>query len=477
MAGSPPELQKNAIGMWQIVFFVIAAAAPLTGMLGIIPVDIQLGNGAGVPGAFVIAGVILLIFSVGYGAMSRHVVNAGAFYAYLAQGLSPHFGVGGAFVAVVSYTTMQVGVYALFGFFSTVILNPLLHLHLPWYAYSAVAIALVQFLGMRKLELSGWVLGLFISLEMGILLALSLSIVWHGGGPQGFNLRPFAPQEVSGGHPGIAIMFALASFVGFEATAIYGEESRNPTRTVPLATYAAVSIIMVFFAFTTWAIISSYGVDRVVAAAVADPGNFWFAKSDEYLGRIGTGIMRALLLSSIFACLLAFHNTITRYLFALGREGLLWRFLAGIHPRFQSPYKASYVQTGCAVVCVLGSVTTGADPLTVVFSWTSAFATIGIVGLQFLVSAAVIVFFRRGGMDRRVWNTMVAPVMGMVGLGYALYLLIANLPALSGSSDGLVRSFPWIMLAVMLLGMGVSLGMSWRGSRVSRRLTDALEEG
>ena len=66
--------------------------------------------------------------------------------------------------------------------------------------------------------------------------------------------------------------------------------------------------------------------------------------------------MRALLLSSIFACLLAFHNTITRYLFALGREGLLWGFLAGVHPRFQSPYKASYVQTGCAVVgsCGLG---------------------------------------------------------------------------------------------------------------------------
>jgi amino acid transporter len=204
-----------------------------------------------------------------------------------------------------------------------------------------VAIALVQFLGMRKLDLNGLVLGLFITAEMGILLALSLSIVLNRAGREGFNLRPFAPREVFSGHPGIAIMFALASFVGFEATAIYGEESRNPTRTVPLATYAAVSIIMVFFAFTTWAIISSYGVDHVVAAAFADPGNFWFAKSDAYLGGIGTGIMRALLLSSTFACLLAFHNTITRYLYAPGREGLLWRFLAGVHPRFQSPYKAS----------------------------------------------------------------------------------------------------------------------------------------
>jgi amino acid transporter len=461
-----PPLKKNAIGMWQIVFFVIAAAAPLTGMLGIIPVAIRLGNGAGVPGAFVAAGLILLVFSVGYAAMSRHVVNAGAFYAYLAQGLGQCFGVGGAFVAVVSYTTMQVGVYALFGFFATVIVNPLISLTVPWWAYSAVAIALVQFLGMRKLDLSGFLLGLFISLEMGILLALSLAIVLHGGGPQGFNLRPFAWREVVSGHPGIAIMFALASFVGFEATAIYGEESRNPTRTVPLATYAAVSIIMVFFAFVTWAIISSYGVDHVVAAAFADPGNFWFAKSDAYLGPWGTGIMRGLLLSSIFACLLAFHNTITRYLYALGREGLLWGFLADVHPRFQSPYKASYVQTGCAVVGVAASVMSGTDPLTVVFSWTSAFATIGIVGLQFLVSAAVIVFFRRNGLDKRVWNTMVAPGLGMAGLGYALYLLITNLPALGGSDDGFVRSFPWIMLAVMLLGVGLSLGVARRGVSV-----------
>ena len=461
-----PPLKKSAIGMWQIVFFVIAAAAPLTGMLGIIPVAIRLGNGAGVPGAFVAAGLILLVFSVGYAAMSRHVVNAGAFYAYLAQGLGQCFGVGGAFVAVVSYTTMQVGVYALFGFFATVIVNPLISLTVPWWAYSAVAIALVQFLGMRKLDLSGFLLGLFISLEMGILLALSLAIVLHGGGPQGFNLRPFAWREVVSGHPGIAIMFALASFVGFEATAIYGEESRNPTRTVPLATYAAVSIIMVFFAFVTWAIISSYGVDHVVAAAFADPGNFWFAKSDAYLGPWGTGIMRGLLLSSIFACLLAFHNTITRYLYALGREGLLWGFLADVHPRFQSPYKASYVQTGCAVVGVAASVMSGTDPLTVVFSWTSAFATIGIVGLQFLVSAAVIVFFRRNGLDKRVWNTMVAPGLGMAGLGYALYLLITNLPALSGSDDGFVRSFPWIMLAVMLLGVGLSLGVARRGVSV-----------
>jgi amino acid transporter len=199
VAASAPALKKNAIGMWQIVFFVIAAAAPLTGMLGIIPVAIRLGNGAGVPGAFVAAGLILLVFSVGYAAMSRHVVNAGAFYAYLAQGLGRSFGVGGAFVAVISYTTMQVGVYALFGFFATVILNPLLSLPVPWYAYSAVAIALVQFLGMRKLDLSGWVLGLFITLEWGFCWRLACPSFCTEADPRGLICAPSRGASWSAG--------------------------------------------------------------------------------------------------------------------------------------------------------------------------------------------------------------------------------------------------------------------------------------
>jgi hypothetical protein len=134
------------------------------------------------------------------------------------------------------------------------------------------------------------------------------------------------------------------------------------------------------------------------------------------------------------------------------------------------------VQTGCAVVGVVGMAMTGADPLTVVFSWSSALATIGIVGLQFLVSAAVIVFFRGNGVDKRIWNTVAAPVLGMVGLGYSLYLLIVNLPALSGSDDGVVRSFPWIMLAVMVVGMVVSVGISRRGTRLGG-LAQVVEEG
>ena len=42
--------------------------------------------------------------------------------------------------------------------------------------------------------------------------------------------------------------------------------------------------------------------------------------------------MEGLLLASLFACGLSFHDTLNRYLFAAGREGLLWRGLGRTHP-------------------------------------------------------------------------------------------------------------------------------------------------
>ena len=50
--------------------------------------------------------------------------------------------------------------------------------------------------------------------------------------------------------------------------------------------------------------------------------------------------MRVLIVTSLFAALLAFHNAITRYTYALASEGALPRRLGRIHPVHKSPYIA-----------------------------------------------------------------------------------------------------------------------------------------
>jgi amino acid transporter len=124
MASSPPEpdntttLSKGRLGVLGIVFFVVAAAAPLVGMTGAVPVAIVLGNGAAAPGAYLFVGITLLLFSVGYAAMSHRVTNAGAFFAYIGRGLGQHAGIASAFVSILAYVTIQL---AIFGFFGAVV--------------------------------------------------------------------------------------------------------------------------------------------------------------------------------------------------------------------------------------------------------------------------------------------------------------------------------------------------------------------
>jgi hypothetical protein len=120
--GSPdPEtndttLRRGTLGLLGIIFFVVAAAAPLAGMTGAFPVAVALGNGAGAAGMYVAVGVILLIFSVGYATMSQYVTNTGAFFAYVGRGLGIGPGVGSAFVSVLAYLAVQWSVIGFIGF-------------------------------------------------------------------------------------------------------------------------------------------------------------------------------------------------------------------------------------------------------------------------------------------------------------------------------------------------------------------------
>jgi hypothetical protein len=92
------------------------------------------------------------------------------------------------------------------------------------------------------------VLAVFVLAEFSILLAFGLVTLFKGGGPEGLGAaRSFSPSAALQGAPGVAVMFAVASMFGFEATAIYGEEAKEPKKTVPRATYLSVVVVTGFF--------------------------------------------------------------------------------------------------------------------------------------------------------------------------------------------------------------------------------------
>ncbi|MDO1782883.1 amino acid permease, partial [Escherichia coli] len=86
-------------------------------------------------------------------------------------------------------------------------------------------------------------------------------------------------------------------------------------------------------------------------------------------------------------------------------EGILPQALNRVHEKYRSPYVASYLQT-LSVCVILGLfIAAGSDAFNIVFSWSSALGTIGIVMLQAVTIFAVIAFFRKTRKDTRVWHS------------------------------------------------------------------------
>ena len=464
-------LRKDALGVPQIVFFVVAAAAPLTAVVGVTPAAFTLGNGPGVPMTFLLVGVLYLLFSAGFTAMSGFVGSCGGFYSYVVAGLGPTAGVAGAMIALATYATIEIGLCGMFGFFLDNMVMSYGGPSLDWWIYPMVLLAFVYACGRRSIEFSGAVLACCMIAEVTILLLMGIGILHMvtAGPAQPVLFTPFGPGTLMPGL-GMSLVFVVTAFIGFEATAIFGEEARDRGRTIPRATYIAVVLIALFYAFTTWTIVLYYGPDRIQEQAEQHTATLYLAAVKALLGQLAGHIMEGLLVASLFACALSFHNTLNRYLFAAGREGLLWRGLGRTHPHHHSPLYAGVVQTAIVMGAVGLFALGGADPYAVVFAWMGAFSSLGILILQLLVSMAVIAFFWRKSYGMSLWRRLIAPGLSAVGLAVCLVLMSGNLELVSGSSSWIVQGFPWMLLAIGLAGAGIALWVKARKPEVYVRL-------
>ena len=468
MSREDTSLAKNVLGVPDIVFLVLAAVAPLTGMIVIAAIGIAVGNGGGMVAAFVLATVVLLLFAVGYAQMSRVLTSAGGFYAFVVKGLGRTPGLVAGFVAMLGYNCFVAGAIGTSGFFTSTAIDDVFGLKLDWLFWSALSVVLVLLLSRRGIAVSAKVLGVSLILEVSILLIMDFSVLFR----HGFSFAAFSPSVMFQGAGGLALLFAANAFIGFEATALFGEEAKDPQRTIPRATYIAIGFIGVFAAFTTWAVVSAIGAEQAqdVAAAHLSSGDLVLSVAQEYLGGPLTKVMLLLLVVSLFAALLALHNSATRYLYALGRVGVLPRLLGKTDPRNGAPRYASIVQLAFGSLVALAFRLAGLDPVADLTASMTGFGTLGILTLQLFAAVAILVYFRRT-RDRRVVKTLLAPGLGAVGLGLIVTLAILNFPTLAGSSNGVVPHLPWLLLVVALAGLALA---GWL-RRFRPSVYDALE--
>ncbi len=446
----PNRLRRNSLGLVAVTFMVISAAAPLTGVAGAMPLAFLLGNGTGIPLTFILLTLVMLAFAAGYVAMSRHVINAGAFYAYAARGLGGSWGGAVSIMALVAYSTMQFGLIGLLGGVSAGVFSQF-GINLPWWAYSLIAIALVGILGYRQVDLSAKVMVVLVGLEYLIVLIVDFAILGAGGAEgTGLAVNILDFSALNSGSLTAAILFCLGSFIGIEATTIYGEEARDPEKTIPRATYLSILMIGIFFVFTTWLMIAGTGADKLLETigGLPDPTAHFFILAETYTNPTISMIAGLLLVSSLFAALSAFHNYIARYSYVAGRDGLLPEAFGRTHDAHQSPHIGSVVQTIGALIVLAIFAGLGLDPILNMFTWISQIGTLGVIGMMAITSLSVIAFFSKQGGGSPLSTRILPAIAGLIMAALFVYIFI-HYGDLTGTTGG---SLSWLLPSLIPAG-------------------------
>jgi amino acid transporter len=452
-------LRKNALGVGAVVFLVLAAVAPLTGMVVVAALAIAFGNGGGTPFSFLAVAAILLLFAIGYGRMSSELVNAGGFYAFVVKGLGRPAGLAAGYVATLGYNFFVVGTIGTSGFFMMVLVDFLFGFQMDWFLWGGASIVVSYLMAVKGIDFSSKVLGVSLILETSILVVFDVAVLFK----EGYDFSAFSGDAITSGSLSIGLLLAATGFLGFEATSLFSEEARNPLTTIPRATYLAITIIGLLLAVTTWAVVSATGVAEAQRTSIDHlaGGDLVFSLGAEYLGDFMMRTMMVLLLVSLFAAMLAFHNSATRYLFSLGRARVLPHALSRTNDA-GSPVLAGTLQAGFALLVAGLFRLIDLDPILQVVPAMLGFGTLAIVVLQALAALSILVHFRRSG-DPRIGSTLVAPLIGFAGLAFIVVLAITHFDVVAGSTERTITSLPWLLLVA--LGVGVAQALHLRSSR------------
>jgi amino acid transporter len=455
------RLRANSLGTAAIVFIVISAAAPLTVISGLGPLAILIG-GIGAPVAYLIAGVTLAVFAIAFMAMTKHVRALGGFYTYVSAALGKVAGLGASTLAWFSYNVLQIGLFGLLGVQANGLFLTSFGIDIPWWVFAGIGIAGIYFVASRGVDVGAKVLIVLLTAESAILLVFAIAVLAQGGA-EGITFGSFTPEAIA--QPGVlAILgFAFAAFMGFESTALYRSEARNPDRTIPRATYIAVGFMALFYGFIIWTIVLAAGESGVQGAAAEDTANLVFTLAAHYLGPWAQITMYVLVVTSVFAGQLAFHNAINRYTFSLARDGAFPQALYRTNPKNGAPTAAGLVQTVLAVIVVGLFALVGADPYLQLLLWVNSPGVIGIIALQAITSVAVIVFFVRRRDVARAWYVLPAAVVGSLAMIALTISLVVTVDLLTAGGP-IVNS---IIVASVVLSFvtGVVLALVWRRTR------------
>jgi amino acid transporter len=388
--------------------------------------------------SYAVGTIMLLFVAFNLNQFAKRSTSAGSMYAYIARGLGLRAGAIGGWALIWSYLGISMAGVTGFTIFAGKLLG-MVGINAPPILLFAVCVLAAWVCAWKNVRLSALLMLVLEGLSMALIIALCFIVL--GNHHFAVDTDQFQLSKLPLGSLGLGVVVAIFSLVGFECATAFGDEAKNPLRTIPRAVTVSLIISGVFFVFVTYTMVQGVRGFSQTLDKLDAPLNTLSAiyHVPAFAVPLSLGAM-----VSFFALCLSCINAGGRIIYAMGRHGIFPEATAQSHVTNETPHIAVTVMSVLAFL-VPTALTIGHAATLDVFGWVGTMAAFGFMVAYFLVTVAAPIYLKSLG-------ELKAPSLVMTGAA----LLLLCIPAV-GSVWPLppapVLYFPYIFLVYMAIGV------------------------
>jgi len=431
------RLKPNCLGFTELLAQAIALISPTMTAALIVPVMYSnTGDWSWLP--YALGTIMLLFVAYNLNQFARRSAGAGSMYAYTCRGLGLTAGGISGWALIWAYLGISMAGTTGASIFADTLLG-MINIHIPFIVLFAACNLISWFCAWKNVQLSAVLMLALEGISVAFILLLSFIVLFQ------HHFAVDAPQFQVSALPwssvGLGVVVAVFSLVGFECATAFGDEARNPLRTIPKAVYWSLIISGVFFVFITYVEVMGTRGYSTTLDKIDAPLNVLAQLAHVPALQV---ILSAGAMVSFFALNLSTINAGGRVIYAMGRHGLFHASTAQSHSTNETPHVAVTIMALIAFAVPSAAIIGGVAPLDA-FNYVGTCAAFGFIVAYTLVTIAAPVYLMRLG------ELKTKDVIGCVAA--VVLLAIPAVGSVYPIPDPPVNYFPYAFLVYLAIGI------------------------
>jgi amino acid transporter len=455
------QLKPNCLGFTELLAQNVALISPTMTAALIVPVMYSnTGDWSWLP--YALGTIMLLFVAFNLNQFAKRSTSAGSMYAYISRGLGLTAGAIGGWALIWAYLGISMAGLTGFTVFAGKLLS-MMGINAPPILLFAVCIAISWFCAWKNVNLSARAMLICEALSMAFILLLCFIVLGH----HGFTIdkAQFDTKTIPWSSIGLGVVVAIFSLVGFEAATAFGDEAKNPLKTVPSSIYVSLIISGIFFVFVTYVEVFGIRGYSTTLDKIDQPLNVLAQLINIPVLQIPLSLGAML---SFFALNLSCISAGGRVIYAMGRHGIFPQATATAHATNETPHIAVTVMAVLSFSIPTAATIFGHVALLDLFNDVGTCAAFGFVVAYGLVSAAAPAYLKKiGELTAKDWAGCIASL---------LLLAVPAVGSVYPVPSPPVNYFPYAFLVYLAVGILWIVAFHHRQPTASTMIKEDLDQ-